>query len=404
MKKILLTVLFLFATTYAQADTTLSGIASQAVKDEIARATKAGEIEGGMILVHVHGKQVLLDVQGYHDSEDKLEFKLDSLLRIYSMSKPITSVVAMTLWEQGKFKLDDPVANYIPSFKKVKVGVVVDGKMTRREPERPVTVRDLLSHTSGYSYSPASGTPFGKEYHSRGVFYTHNGMYPPKMSIREAADQLAEIPLQHQPGEKWTYGLSVDILGALIEIWSGESLEKYMKRSVFKPLHMNDTFFDIPRSKLNRFVSCHTWEGDRQVIVDKWSDSAYRDGFEFHSGGGGLVSTIGDYSQFSQMLAGWGQINGTRILKEETLKEMCRNQVVPGGGRSFGLGFAVETAEISGADKPLGQYGWGGYANTEFRVIPDAGVSMVFMRQTVPSTHRMSKKLFGILRSGITIK
>ena len=404
MKKILLTVLLVFATTCAQADTTLSDKASQAVKDEIARATKAGEIEGGMILVHVHGKQVLLDVQGYHDSEDKLEFKLDSLLRIYSMSKPITSVVAMTLWEQGKFKLDEPVANYIPSFKKVKVGVVVDGNMTRLEPERPVTVRDLLSHTSGYSYSPASGTPFGKEYHSRGVFYTHNGMYPPKMSIREAADQLAEIPLQHQPGEKWTYGLSVDILGALIEIWSGESLEKYMKRSVFKPLKMKDTFFDIPKNKLDRFVSCHTWEGDRQVIVDKWSDSAYRDGFEFHSGGGGLVSTLGDYSQFAQMLAGWGQHDGTRILKAETLREMFRNQVVPGGGRSFGLGFAVETAEISGADKPLGQYGWGGYANTEFRVIPDAGVSMVFMRQTVPSTHRMSKKLFGILRSGLTIK
>ncbi|MBA63305.1 MAG: hypothetical protein CMJ76_13185 [Planctomycetaceae bacterium] len=404
MKKIVLTALFVFMPTFVQAGTTLSDIAIQEVKDEISRATKAGEIEGGMILVHVDGRQVLLDVQGYHDLEDKLKFKADSLLRIYSMTKPITSVVAMTLWEQGKFKLDDPVASYIPSFKHVKVGVVVKDKMTRTAPKRPLTVRDLLAHTSGYSYSPAAGTPFGREYRSRGVFYTHSGMYPPKMSIREAADQLAQIPLQHQPGERWTYGLNVDILGALIEIWSGESLEKYMKRSVFKPLKMKDTFFDIPKNKLDRFVSCHTWEGDRQVIIDKWSESSYRDGFEFHSGGGGLVSTIGDYSQFSQMLAGWGQLDGIRVLRKETLKEMFKNQVVPGGGRSFGLGFAVETAELAGAKKPLGQYGWGGYANTEFRVIPDAGVSMVFMRQTVPSTHRMSEKLFGILRSGITIK
>ncbi|MEC9095213.1 MAG: serine hydrolase domain-containing protein [Planctomycetota bacterium] len=404
MKKLLITVLLFLTTVFGQADTKLSDSAIETVKDEIARATKAGEIEGGMILVHIHGQQALLDIQGYHDLEDKLEFKEDSLLRVYSMTKPVTSVAAMTLWEAGKFKLEDPVANYIPSFKDVKVGVVVNGEMTHVAPRRPVTIRDLFSHTSGYSYSPAAGTPFGKEYRSRGVFYTHNGMYPPKMSIRKAADQLAQIPLQHQPGERWTYGLSVDILGALIEIWSGQPLEKYMKRAVFKPLGMKDTFFDIPKNKRHRFVSCHTWEGDRQVIIDKWNASDYRDGFEFHSGGGGLVSTIGDYAQFSQMLAGWGQLNGSRILQRTTLEEMFKNQVVSDGGRSFGLGFAIETAKISGAQEPLGQYGWGGYANTEFRVIPEAGVSMVFMRQTVPSTHRMSKKLFGILRSGLTIE
>ena len=402
--KRLLVVLLLLSSSIAQAETNISDEAIKAVQIELARATEAGEIEGGMILVHVHGEQVLLDIKGIHDSEDGLEFKENSLLRIYSMTKPITSVAAMTLWEQGKFNLDDAVSEYIPAFSDVKVGVVLKGKMTRVDPKRPLTIRDLLSHTSGYSYSPSSGTPFGKEYHSRGVFYTHNGMYPPKMSIREAADQLAQIPLQHQPGERWTYGLSVDILGALIEIWSGQPLEKYMKRAVFKPLAMHDTFFDIPKSKLNRFVSCHTWEGDRQVVIDKWNVSDYRSGFEFHGGGSGLVSTIGDYGQFSKMLANWGELDGVRVLKRTTLEEMFSNQVLPGGGRSFGLGFAVEKAELKGADKPLGQYGWGGYANTEFRVIPDAGVSMIFMRQTVPSTHRMSKKLFEILRSGITIE
>ncbi len=405
MKKILnITLLLLLATTCAQADTYLSDDAITAATDELARATEAGEIEGGMLLVHVQGKQVLLAIEGQHDFEDNLEFKQDSLLRIYSMTKPITSVVAMTLWEQGKFKLDDPVSKYIPSFGDVKVGVVANGQLTRVQPKREITVRDLLSHTSGYSYSPAPGTPFGKEYYQRGMFYTHNGMYPPKMSIRQAADLLAQIPLHHQPGEKWTYGLSVDILAALIEIWSGDPLQKYMNRSLLKPLDMRDTSFDIPRSKLDRFVSCLTWEGDRQVVIDKWNSSGYCDGFQFHGGGSGLVSTIDDYGQFAQMLANWGELSGTRILKQTTLEKMFKNQVPEGGGRSFGLGFAVESSKFPGADKLLGEFGWGGYANTEFRVIPEAGVSMVFMRQTVPSNHRMSRKLFTILKSGITIE
>lgn len=192
----------------------------------------------------------------------------------------------------------------------------------------------------------------------------------------------------------------MDIIGALIEIWSGEPLQKYMNRAVLKPLGMKDTSFDIPKSKLDRLVSCLTWEGDRQVIIDKWNESEYRRGFEFHGGGSGLVSTIGDYSRFSRMLANWGEFEKARILERETLEQMFTNQVRPDGGRSFGLGFEVETVKVG--QQILGSYGWGGYANTEFRVIPEAGVSMVFMRQTVPSTHRMSRKLFGILKAGLS--
>ncbi|MBL99609.1 MAG: hypothetical protein CMM06_07940 [Rhodopirellula sp.] len=396
--------LIVFSTSLLQAQSETHAKISQTAlddaKQEISRALEAGEIEGGMLLVHVAGEQVLLEIKGQHDPVDQLQFKEDSLLRIYSMTKPITSVTAMTLWEQGKFKLDDPVSKYIPAFVDTKVGVVQGGKLSRIDLVRPVTIRDLLSHTSGYSYSPAAGTPLGKEYHARGVFYSHQGMYPPKMNIQRAANALAEIPLHHQPGERWTYGLSVDIIGALIEIWSGEPLQKYMNRAVLKPLGMKDTSFDIPKSKLDRLVSCLTWEGDRQVVIDKWNESEYRRGFEFHGGGSGLVSTIGDYSRFSRMLANWGEFEKARILERETLEQMFTNQVRPDGGRSFGLGFEVETVKVG--QQILGSYGWGGYANTEFRVIPEAGVSMVFMRQTVPSTHRMSRKLFGILKAGLS--
>jgi len=388
-----------------RADTSVSDSALQAVTAEIARATKAGEIEGGIVLVIADGKQVLFDTQGHHDLEDKLPFQPDTLLRIYSMTKPITSVAVMTLWEQGKFKLDDPVSRYIPAFKMTDVGVVEQDKIVRVTPDRKLTIRDLLRHTSGYEYSGPAGTPFGDEYRKRGLFYSHHGMYPPKMSIREAADALAQIPLRHQPGQRWTYGLSVDILGALIEIWSGKSLDKYMHQSVLKPLGMKDTFFKIPKNKRERFSSCHTASEGRLVVVDKWDQSGYLKGFQFLSGGGGLVSTTLDYGRFVQMLMQWGELNGVRILKKETLQEMFKDQVGPDGGNSFGLGFSVNQISLGQGEsaKAFGEYGWGGYASTQFAVIPDAKLGMVFMRQTVNPNHRIVNRLFTIIRQGTTV-
>ena len=392
-------------TPVARAETSVSDTALQAVSAEIARATKAGEIEGGIVLVIADGKQVLFDTQGHHDLEDKLPFKPDTLLRIYSMTKPITSVAAMTLWEQGKFKLDDPVSKYIAAFKTTEVGVVEQDKLVRTIPDRPLTIRDLLRHTSGYEYSGPAGTPFGDEYRKRGLFYTHHGMYPPKMSIREAADALAQIPLRHQPGQRWTYGLSVDILGALIEVWSGKPFDKYMHQSVLKPLGMKDTFFNIPKNKRERFSSCHTASEGRLVVVDKWNQSGYLEGFQFLSGGGGLVSTTLDYGRFAQMLTQWGELDDVRILKKETLQEMFKNQVGPDGGNSFGLGFSVNQVSLGQGEtaKAFGEYGWGGYASTRFTVIPDANLCMVFMRQTVNPNHRIANKIFAIIRQGTTV-
>jgi CubicO group peptidase (beta-lactamase class C family) len=360
------------------AETSVSDTALQAVSAEITRAIKAGEIEGGLVLVIADGKQILFDTQGHHDLDDKLPFKPDTLLRIYSMTKPITSVAAMTLWEQGKFKLDDPVSQYIAAFKTTEVGVVEQDKLVRVATHRPLTVRDLLRHTSGYDYGGPAGTPFGDEYRERGIFYSHYGMYPPKMTIREAADALAQVPLRHQPGQRWTYGLSIDILAALIEIWSGKPFDRYMHQSVLKPLGMQDTFFNIPKNKRERFSSCHT----------------------------ALVSTTLDYGRFSQMLTQWGEFDDVRILKKETLQEMFKNQIGPKGGRSFGLGFSVKKVTLGQGKtaKEYGEYGWGGYASTQFTVIPDANLCMVFMRQTVNPNHRIVNKLFTIIREGTTVQ
>ena len=243
-----LALLTMSASCSEPSQTHISPAAISEVKSELARATEAGEIEGGMILVHANGKQILFDVQGYHDLEEKLPFRESSLLRIFSMTKPITSVAAMTLWEQGEFQLDDSVSKYIPSFKDVKVGIAeapLPGEpFVLVNPEREINVRDLLSHTSGYSYGDNPNSVLSVEYASRGVVYWHHGMFPPKMSIQKAANLLSQVPLEHEPGERWTYGLSVDILGALIEVWSGMELNRYIDKSVLKPLRMKDTFFD----------------------------------------------------------------------------------------------------------------------------------------------------------------
>jgi CubicO group peptidase (beta-lactamase class C family) len=378
------------------------------VKAELARATEAGEIEGGMILVHANGKQVLFDVQGYHDLEDRLPFKESSLLRIYSMTKPITSVAAMTLWEQGKFQLDDPVSKYISSFENVKVGIIEDQSsgfpFVLENPKREVSVRDLFSHTSGYSYGNNPDSVFTSEYTSRGVVYWYYGMFPPKMSIQKAANLLSQVPLEHEPGERWTYGLNVDILGALVEVWSGMKLKQYIDESVLKPLGMKDTFFDIPEDKLDRFTSCHIKYGGGFTVVDKWNTSPYRDGFEFHSGGGGLTSTIQDYGRFSQMLANWGTLDGVRILKKPTLEKMFKNNVPEGGGMNFGLGFSIESVtlgDISGV--AVEQYTWGGYASTVFKVIPEANLSMVFMRQSIPFDSQVAERLFEMVCKGTAV-
>jgi CubicO group peptidase (beta-lactamase class C family) len=360
-------------------------------------------IAGGMHMVLRHGKVVHFAIEGVGDIEDKRPLKSDSILRIYSMSKPITSLAAMQLWEQGAFKLDDPVANYIPSFRQTQV-LVVDGEEHKMvDTERPIIVRDLLRHTAGYTYGRGMPEAYFQHYEKSGMLYSNRGMFPPEMSIACGAEVLARIPLLHQPGARFTYGLNVDLLGRLIEIWSGTTLDAYFQLAVFEPLGMIDTGFYVPADKADRFVSCHGMEEGTMIVVDKAEKSPYLAKPQFLSGGGGLVSTMEDYARFCQALVNLGQLDGVRVLDESTVRLMFTNQLAPAtGSMRFGLGFAIQEVPLGTGDherKALG-YRWGGYANTAFQVIPSEGMAQIFMRQLIPSDHRVSKKLFPLVYKG----
>jgi CubicO group peptidase (beta-lactamase class C family) len=365
-------------------------------------AVDNGSVAGAAHLVIHRGKVAHLELAGVADIETKRPFSADTIVRIYSMTKPITSVAAMTLYEAGKFELDDPVSKFIPSFKNVNVFAGGRGATNLVNPKRPLSVRDVFRHTTGYSYGGGKSLPAhkreGLRYHGPGA------MWPPSMSIEEAAQALSRIPLLHQPGERFTYGYSTDLLGRLIEVWSGKSLAEYLHASVLKPLKMEDSGFSVPKDKRDRFASCHTTREGKLGIVDKNTTSRFNEGFEFLSGGGGLVSTIRDYGSFCQMLANRGEFKGRRILKQSTIEEMFTDQLqdIPGKFQ-FGLGFAIKQVRIGTGDtaRDVTEYSWGGYASTNFRIVPDEGLTQIFLRQHVPSRHGLAGKAFPIVYRGV---
>ena len=375
-------------------------------RSQLHAAVEAGEMAGGVHLVVRDGKTCHLEVAGVCDIEDRRPFKADTLLRIYSMTKPITSVAAMTLFELGKFDLDDPVSKFIPAFAETTV-LEGDGDSQKTVPaKRPITIRDVFRHTTGYSYG--DGKPGLRKYYEReGMLYRPPaGMLPPKMNIEQAAEALARIPALHHPGERFTYGFNTDLLGRLIEVWSGKPLDQYLQHAVLEPLEMVDTGFSIPKDKRARFASCHTLQDGKLTIVDKAASSPFNDGFEFLSGGGGLVSTVRDYANFCQMLVDDGKFKGKRLLKPDTIRLMFTDQLngVAGGFR-FGLGFAIAEVEIGSGEnaRKRPQYSWGGYASTDFRLVPEERLFQIFVRQRVPSSHELANRLFPIIYRGIGV-
>ena len=367
----------------------ISADALKRAKAGLHKAVELGEVAGGVHMVVMDGKVRYLEAAGVCDVEDKRPFKPDTLLRIYSMTKPITSVAAMTLFEQGKFQLDDPVSKFIPEFEKTTV-LVEDGDSTKTVPaRRQITIRDVFRHTTGFNYAGDKA----REYYEREgmILRPPLGMLPPDMTIEEAAAALARIPGVHHPGERFTYSFSTDLLGRLIEVWSGKPLDEYLRQTIFEPLEMVDTGFSIPPEKRERFASCHTLRDGKLAVVDKAADSPFNDGFAFLSGGGGLISTIQDYANFCQMLIDGGEFKGERILKEETVKLMFTNQLEDVAGNfRFGLGFAISDIDLgSGRNKHKApQYFWSGYASTDFRLVPEAKLFQIFVRQRVPFVTR----------------
>jgi CubicO group peptidase (beta-lactamase class C family) len=291
-----------------------------------------GAIPGAVLVVARNGKVVYRQAIGYQDREKKIPMKTDAIFRIFSMTKPVASVAVMMLAEEGKIDVMAPVAQYLPEFKDVKVGVEktdpATGKPTLslEAPERPMTVQDLLRHTSGLVYGPFGNTLVHQEYNKANLF--DNGQ-----SLAEFVTKISKLPLAHQPGTVWEYGMSVDVLGRIVEVVSGMPFDRFLEERVTKPLGMPDTAFYLTASQAPRVVEPQV-EGatGKRPQFGEAADFT-REKVKFFSGGGGLLSTASDYARFCQMLVNGGELNGVRLLSPKTLAVMTSDQLPPGAAR-----------------------------------------------------------------------
>ncbi len=363
------------------------------------RYIEPGKIPGCLTLVSRAGKACYLDVQGHADVERATPMREDTILRIYSMSKPITSLAMMTLFERGLFVLDDPVHRFIPAWRDLRVWSGGSYPLFASEPtRRPMTIRDLLRHTSGLTYDFMRATNIDYAYRKMQV-----GFPRPGYTLEAMISELGELPLEFSPGERWNYSLATDVLGYLIEVISGQPLEQYLRSTIFEPLGMHDTAFAIAPDKVERFASCYERNLNKEMVLqDDGQNSRFAD-VSFISGGGGLISTLGDYHRFCQMLLGGGTLEGSRIIGSRTLAYMTRNHL-PGGadmtefatgsfsesayeGVGFGLGFATRLDPVAnGHPASSGSFYWGGLASTLFWVDPAEELVVLFMTQLMPSS------------------
>ncbi len=345
------------------------------LKEDIAKKM----IPGAVVLVARHGKVAMFDAEGLLDPGKTTPMTTDAIFRIYSMSKAITSVTAMTLVEQGKLKLDDPVSKYIPAFAHMKV-IEKDGTLV--DATKVMTIEDLLRHTSGITYGFFGAGPGKKAYNDAGVLagdYTNE----------EFADRIAKLPLSYQPGTTWDYSHSTDILGRVVEIITKKSLLEAEKERVLGPLNLKDTSFYVTDAAKQPRIA-EPFPNDRTIGVGATFGDPRVAG-KWESGGGGMVSTATDYSRFVQMLLDGGKLGNKKILDTKTVANMTTDHTqgitpgpyyLPGAGYGFGLGFAVRKPGAP-ADGPQGDYTWNGVGGTHFWVFPKDDMFVVFMIQSV---------------------
>jgi CubicO group peptidase (beta-lactamase class C family) len=346
-----------------------------------------GRLAGVVTMVARHGKVVEFDAVGKRDLAADAPMCKDSIFRIYSMSKPITGVAMMLLFEEGKWQLNDPVEKYIPQFAGLKVfGIDAEGNMTLNAQAHPVTMRELMSHSGGFTYGYFSNTPVDKLQREADVLNVGN-------SVDEMIKRVAKLPLNAQPGSEWHYSISVDIQGYIVQRLSGMPFEEFLERRIFKPLRMVDTGFYVPREKLPRLAEFYSYDAESHLQVVRGGinhDFAAKPALA--SGGGGLVSTASDYMRFCQMLLNGGQLDGVRLLSPRTV-DLMRTNVLPPSmpilapGAGFGLDFAVYTdVAAAGGYYGKGTYWWGGAAGTWFWIDPVNDLIVIGMIQQVAGT------------------
>ena len=352
------------------------------------------EYAGAVTLVARHGKVVHLKAVGLMDMASAKPMQTDTIFRIYSMTKPITSVAAMMLCEEGKLKLDDPVSKYIPELKGLRVYAGPGDRTV--EARREITVRDLLRHTSGFTYGAFSDSPVDKLYREKRVLDR-------TATLEQFTAKLAKLPLLYQPGTRFHYGVSTDALGRVVEAASGKPLDEFFAQRIFQPLGMVDTGFYVPAAKIDRLATNYGPgdNGDLKVIDDP-KKSPYAAPAKFLSGGGGLVSTAHDYLRFCQMMLNGGQLEGARLLKPDTVRDMTRNQLPPESlpmtlptnvtvkGLGFGLGFAVWMEPALDTGTSAGDHYWGGAASTSFIISPRKQAVIICLTQFMPLKNKLS--------------
>ena len=410
------------------------------------RAVDDGVMVGGLGMIARRGRVAYEETYGLADREAAVPMSPDTIFRIYSMTKPITGVALMILYEEGEFFLNDPVGWYLPELADLKVAVatadggqngatpaaqtgsgagatanLVDsadaGPGPTREPIRQPTIRDLLTHTAGFTYGVFGDTAVDQRYRQAELITS-------QIALPEFVARLGRIPLQYDPGTRWHYSVSVDVQGALVQAVSGMTLGEFMQSRIFGPLGMVDTSFVVPQAKWARVAQMYSPAGtpdsdafdafmtentatELEVADDQWNEG-YRVGAKFESGGGGLVSTAADYLRFSQMLLNGGELDGVRILSPKTVQLMTadhtghlvRGMDSPGYGFGLGVAVALDPGAI-GELSSAGEYNWGGAAGTRFWIDPQEELIGVFMVQSIPHRTRLGSEFKNLVYQAV---
>lgn len=361
-------------------------------------------IPGAVTFIARHGKIVQYKAYGSDDAEASTPMKRDAIFRIASQTKAITSLAVMMLYEEGKFLLDDPIARYIPEFRNPKVLARFNPKDTTfasAPAKREITIRHLLTHTSGISY-PTIGTREANAIYAKARI--PNGIGTPNGKLGDAMKVLGAMPLMHQPGEKFTYGLSTDVLGYLVEVVSGQPLDQFFRTRIFEPLGMKDTYFYLPADKAPRLTTLYTEDTTRTYRKTPARGNSSPDypkqAGTYLSGGAGLVSTAYDYAIFLQMMLNGGEYNGKRLLSPAVVRMMTSNQIgnLMVGDRKFGLGFALATPqEATRIPYSEGTFEWGGIFGTTYWVDPKEGIVALIMTQKFPNSYNDLTEKYKVL-------
>ncbi len=362
-------------------------------------------LTGAVAIIYRNGHLAYYKAFGEDDIDKKTPMKKDAIFRIASQTKAITSTAILMLYEQGKLLLDEPISDFIPEFKNQRVLEKfnsADTTYTTVPVKREVTFRDLLTHTSGIGYAAIGTTEMNAIYAKNGI---PSGLGVFDASLLDRMKVLATLPLQFQPGEKWMYGLNTDLLGCLVEVISGMTLEDFVRKNITGPLGMNDTWFNLPKDKFSRLATVYTQTKDGEIV--KWTpqvaniDPDYpKVAKHYFSGGAGLSSTAYDYAVFVQMILNGGIYNGHRILSRRTVDMMTHDQLdfTFDGANNFGLGFGVIT-DKGAARGPLSKdsFDWGGFFGTTYWADPREHLVCLFMTQQYPNSHSDLNQKFQVL-------